>query len=309
MSGDPGLIQQPTTTTTTQQSDPNFVTNQNQSNQQLDPSNQMNGSAKGPSSIDQFGSAINNSMVSFSIISWNKTLAFVFFIPKILFLSSSFDMSMISLDLETNQVWNHSFLLWLIQTLSSFEIMRQTYFFLDYFCDEISFSIAIQKYFYKSWISLRSGAKSYVKNSRLDFFMGFEFFGMPNHISFCKNIAKNWLHFRYFYYFTFEKVSKVPFTARKHLSIWKMKKSIFCHNHFVILLKQDSRYYEWCEIFFLEDFYLLLFLPPSHLSHLFVDWSTFTVFVGFLKDQQQLNPMSDMGPQGMMMNNQVRANF
>ena len=67
MSGDPGLKQQPTTTT--QQSDPNFITNQNQSNQQLDPSNQMNGSAKGPSSIDQFGSAINNSMVSLSIIS------------------------------------------------------------------------------------------------------------------------------------------------------------------------------------------------------------------------------------------------
>ena len=66
MSGDPGLKQQPTTTT--QQSDPNFVTNQNQSNQQLDPSNQMNGTTKGPS-IDQFGSAINNSMVSLPIIS------------------------------------------------------------------------------------------------------------------------------------------------------------------------------------------------------------------------------------------------
>ena len=53
MSGDPGLIQQPTTT---QQSDPNFVTNQ-------DPvQNQMNGSAMGPSN-DQFGSAINQ-MVS-----------------------------------------------------------------------------------------------------------------------------------------------------------------------------------------------------------------------------------------------------
>ena len=166
----------------------------------------------------------------------------------------------------------------------------------------------MQKHFYKSWILLRSGAKSYVKNSRLDFFMGFEFFGMPNHISFCKNIAKNWLHFRYFYYFTFEKVSKVPFTTRKHLSIWKMKKNIFCHNHFVILLKQDSRYYEWCEIFFLRIFTYYCFCPfPSKSSFC---WLIYVHgFCWILKDQQQLNPMSDMGPQGMMMNNQVRANF
>ena len=207
-----------------------------------------------------------------SIIPWwaspsyleTKHQHLVFFIPK-KSLSSSFFLSLISLDLQTNPVRNHFFLLWLIRKLASFDMMLLTYFFLafDYFCDEIPFSTAMQKHFYKSWILLRSGAKSYVKNSRLDFFMGFEFFGMPNHISFCKNIAKNWLHFRYFYYFTFEKVSKVPFTARKHLSIWKMKKSIFCHNHFVILLKQDSRYYEWCEIFFLKDFYLLLFLPLS----------------------------------------------
>ena len=56
MSGDPGLIQQQPTT---QQSDPNFVTNTQ------DPvQNQMNGSAMGPCN-DQFGSAINNQMVSF----------------------------------------------------------------------------------------------------------------------------------------------------------------------------------------------------------------------------------------------------
>ena len=49
MSGDPGLIQQPTT----QQSDPNFVTNQ-----QPDPvQNQMNGSAMGPSTINQMVSS------------------------------------------------------------------------------------------------------------------------------------------------------------------------------------------------------------------------------------------------------------
>ena len=52
----------------------------------------------------------------------------------------------------------------------------------------------------------------------------------------------------------------------------KWKKSIFCHNHFVILLKQDSRYYEWCEIFFLKDFYLLLFLPlPFQVIFLLID--------------------------------------